>query len=124
MLTTVGSGGHLHSRPLAALDAQFDGDLWLFVSASGDVAHDVRMHQAVNVTYASPDETRHLSVCGTGSIVVDADKARRLWRDEMAAWFAAGPDDPDLALLRVRAIEAGVWITERAPRLELTAAMP
>jgi general stress protein 26 len=43
---------------------------------------------------------------------VDTDRAvvDRLWNRYVAAWFEGGKDDPKLALLRLDAESAEVWI--------------
>ncbi|RYD97139.1 MAG: pyridoxamine 5'-phosphate oxidase, partial [Sphingobacteriales bacterium] len=34
MLTTLDESGALHSRPMAMMDIEFDGDLWFFTGKS------------------------------------------------------------------------------------------
>ena len=101
MLTTVAEDGSLHSRPMVTQQVEFDGALWFITRGEapkvGEVCHD----RHVNVSYASPDDHRYVSVSGTAEVVRDAQKVRELWSPALRAWFPSGPDDPGLALLRV-----------------------
>jgi general stress protein 26 len=111
MLTTRHSNGHLHARPLTTQNTQDDKDarLWFFVSRSGDSIQDLSFDTNVNVAYAHPGKDSYVSVSGTASIVEDAAKKRALWSSMNEAWFPAGVDDPDLALLRIDITHAHYW---------------
>ena len=41
MLTTVGEGGALVSRPMGVQDVDFDGDLWFFADADSHKVHEI-----------------------------------------------------------------------------------
>ena len=121
MLTTLDRDGRLHSRPMAVLDAEQDGELWFFVSAGSVRAGDIREHEAVNLTYTSPDRQLYVSVCGTAAIVVDRALARRLWKPVCQPWFPLGAEDSDLALLRVDVSKAEYWEAPNARVVQLLA---
>lgn len=109
MLTTVAEDGTLRSRPMVTQKAEFDGTLWFFTPAGapkvGEVGHDRR----VNVSYASPDDNRYVSVSGTAELVRDRQKIEELWNPVLKAWFPDGLQDPELALLRVNPERAEYW---------------
>lgn len=109
MLTTLDERGKMRSRPMATLDGDGDGALWFFTRRSapkvGEIGHD----QRVNVTYADPGSERYISVSGRATLVRDAARAIQLWSPALTAWFPAGPDDRDLALLRVDVDGAEFW---------------
>ncbi len=121
MLTTLDRDGRLHSRPMAVLETERDGELWFFVSAGSVRAGDIREHEAVNLTYTSPDRRLYVSVCGTAEIVVDRALARRLWKPVCQPWFPLGAEDPDLALLRVDVSKAEYWEAPNARVVQLLA---
>jgi general stress protein 26 len=109
MLTTTAPDGTLHSRPMATQQADFDGVLW-FLTKSHCVKVDEIHHDAeVNVSYASPEDNRYVSISGTASLVRDPDKIRELWNDSYAPWFSQGVDDPEIALLRVEVHTVAYW---------------
>jgi len=97
MLTTTGLG-RLRSRPMVTQRAPFDGDLWfLTVRATGKTG-EIRDRQAVHVTFVSPSDNRYVWASGTATIV-----------DGYLPWLPGGPDDPTLALIKVRVEEAEYW---------------
>ena len=53
MLTTVGPGGSLRSRPMVTARAQDDGDVWFLTKAGTTKVGEVQENQRVNVGYAS-----------------------------------------------------------------------
>jgi general stress protein 26 len=109
MLTTVGTDGHLRSRPMATQQTEFDGTLWFFTWMDTDKVHEIQRDQHVAVSYAKPSDQRYVSVSGTARLVNDREKAKELWNPLLKAWFPKGLDDPNLGLLRVDAEHAEYW---------------
>jgi general stress protein 26 len=111
MLTTEDADGTLRSRPMVAHQQQFDGDLWLFTRAGSPKTGEVERHHQVNLSFCEPARNIYVSVSGWAELVRDGSKIRQLWSDALTRWFPRGPDDPDLALLRVRVEHAECWDT-------------
>ena len=109
MLTTSAPDGSLHSRPMATREAEFDGRLWFFTRASSTKVDEIRDDAEVNVSYASPEEHRYISLGGRAALVRDPGRLRELWGPSDRMWFPQGLDDPDLALLRVDVRVAQYW---------------
>jgi general stress protein 26 len=109
MLTTVAEDGSLHSRPMSTQRAEFDGNLWFFTRASAPKVGEVEREQQVNVAYAKPETQSYVSVSGRATVVRDRAKIGELWSPELKAWFPEGPEDPDLALLKVAVERAEYW---------------
>src|SRR5215207_3847687 len=109
MLTTVAADGTLHSRPMSTQRVEFDGDLWFFTRASAPKVGEIEGEHQVNVAYAKPEDQRYISVSGRASVVRDRAKIEELWSPVLKAWFPEGPEDPDLALLKVSAERAEYW---------------
>jgi general stress protein 26 len=109
MLTTVAEDGTLHSRPMSTQRTEFDGDLWFFTRASAPKVGEIEHEHQVNVAYAKPEAQTYVSVSGRATVVRDRAKIGELWSPELKAWFPAGPDDPDIALLRVAVERAEYW---------------
>lgn len=109
MITTVGSDGALHSRPMMTLQTDADGLLWFFTADDSLKAHEIADEHQVNVSYAETSGQRYVSVSGTATVVKDQAKARELWTPMAKAYFPGGVDDPRLALLRVRIESAEYW---------------
>jgi len=111
MFTARHSNGHLHSRPMTTQNKAIDEDssLWFFMSRSREPVSDLALQAQVNVAYADPDSDRYVSVSGTAAVVEDMAKKRRLWSKLAEAWFPAGVEDPDLALVQVQITHASYW---------------
>ena len=118
MLTTVEPDGSLRSRPMATHQDHgntFDGVLWFFTKADAPKADEVENDKHVALTYASPEQSKYVSVSGTAMIVRDKVKAKELWDPRYKAWFPKGLDDPELALLRVAVTKAEYWDVPPSP---------
>jgi general stress protein 26 len=113
MLTTEGSDGELYSRPMYVQQVEAGGDLWFATSQSSSLALQVRDEGRVLATFSGSNG--YVVVRGMGRITRDREKVRELWNPAMKAWFPDGPDDPDIALIRVEAERADYWDTPSAP---------
>src|SRR5687767_10513034 len=102
-----------HTRPMTA---QFEADrstIWFFT------AKDNALVQAVNAdggraiaTFASKGHDLFATLHGTLSLDNNRATIDRLWNRFVAAWYEGGKDDPKLALLRLDAEEAEIWLNE------------
>lgn len=114
MLTTIRPDGSLHSRPMAAQDAEFDGTLWFFTSLDSPKVVEVEQEQQVNVTYADPVENRYVTISGRAMVVLDRNKIEELWNPTLNGWFPLGLEDPQIALLRVEVDSWEYWDCQTA----------
>ena len=109
MLTTIGPDGSLRSRPMATLQAEFDGILWFFTNADSPKVDEVQQAQHVNVSYDDWDDHRYVSISGRATLIQDRQKIEELWSPILLTWFPLGLEDPQLALLRVDADSWEYW---------------
>lgn len=109
MLTTVDTDGHMHSRPMAVQQIEFDGDLWFFTGKSTMKAQEVKFDSHVNVSFVNAGDNRYVSVSGRARLIDDRAKAEQLWNPLYKAWFPGGLDDPDLTLMKVEVTRAEYW---------------
>jgi general stress protein 26 len=109
MFTTRTDDGSLRSRPMVAGASAFDGDLWFFTRTSSAVAQEVGPGAQVNITYVSAPEDRFVSVSGEATIVRDEAHAAQMWQPAYQAWFAGGPGDPELSLIRIAVGRVEFW---------------
>ena len=123
MLTTRAVDGTLTSRPMTTLQAEFDGTLWFMLAADSIKAMDVEERPKVNLGYAEPEHGRYVSVSGTAQVLHDRSKARELWNPLFETWFPGGPEDPNLALLKVDVASADYWETPQDDPQRLYEAM-
>ncbi len=111
MLTTRHSNGHLHARPMTTQNKILDEDsaLWIFTSKSGEIVEDILINPEVSMAYANPSDDSYVSVSGKAYVSHDHAKVLQLWSTMAEAWFPGGPEDPDLALLRIDISHADYW---------------
>lgn len=109
MLTSVGSDGNLHSRPMTVQAVQDDGTVWFFTSANASAAYESDDNCRVNVSYVDAKRSVFISISGAASISDDREKMAHLWDPRLSAWFPKGLDDPELRLLRVAIETAEYW---------------
>ena len=110
MLTTIDERGDLHSRPMSSNgDIDVNGNLWFFTGAFSHKVSEIKDTPRVNVSFADPQNQHYVSVTGKARLVRDRAKIDELWRPEFQMWFPEGKDEPNMALLRVKAEKAEYW---------------
>ena len=110
MLTTADESDDLHSRPMSLNgDVDEEGNLWFFTSSNSHKASEIERNPNVNVSFADTDDQRYVSISGTAQLVHDRGKIKELWKPVLKAWFPDGPDQPDVALLKVKMTKAEYW---------------
>lgn len=122
MMTTVGSDGALHARPMSNNgEVEFDGDAWFFSSKSTKT-EELRDDDRVNLSYVGGTKKAPLwiSLSGRARIVTAVAKKKELWQKELDRWFDNGPEDPKVVLIQVRAERASWWSYEDEGSVELT----
>src|SRR4029079_2647696 len=102
MFATRGDDGELHARPMSNnRQVEWDGDSWFFAPADGRLVAEIRRDPAALTTYRAEDRFGWVAVSGQAEVVDDPERKRQLWLDELERWFQNGPDDPNVALIRV-----------------------
>lgn len=107
LLTTRGTDGSLHSRPLAVLQDDFAGRVWFLVEDPSPKTDEIAVDPQVNVSFAS--KKGYLSIAGSASVNRDAAKIDELWGPGAEAWFEGGRENPAIAVLEVVGDTAEYW---------------
>ena len=110
VLTTRSSDGGLQSRPMTMQNRDSDplDYLWFFTPRNSDQVNDLQWDSSVSIIFARSGSLAYVAVFGSASVIEDAGRKKQLWSSEAESWYA-GPDDPVLALIRVRIIQADCW---------------
>ena len=112
MLTTVDEADDLHSRPMSLNgDVDDSGNLWFFTSSNSHKASEIERTPNVNVSFIDTDQQHYVSISGDAELVHDKQKIKELWKPVLKAWFPDGPDQADVALLKVKVKKAEYWDT-------------
>jgi general stress protein 26 len=100
-----------HTRPMTAQFEQERGPIWFFASTENAIVQALGGEEARAVA-AFTAKGHDLFAAIHGRLSVDTDRAvvDRLWNRYAAAWFDGGKSDPRIALLRLDAEHAEVWI--------------
>jgi general stress protein 26 len=109
LMVTMDRQGKLHARPMVAKQDRFEGDLWFFSSLASPKMGEIMAHPEIMLTYSDPSSQTYVAVLGKAQVVQERDRIRELWSEAVRTWFPKGPDDPDLALIRVDVQSAEYW---------------
>jgi general stress protein 26 len=109
MLVTHDAGGIPIARPVQPVRIEAEARLWIFTARNGDIAADIQRSANVHVIFVSQERELYVSLNGEARLLVDPATAREIWSPLAGAWYPAGPDDPNLALLRVDVHRGDYW---------------
>lgn len=104
-------GAHdAHAQPMTAFFDDDHGPIWFFTAKdNGLVAKLVESHHAV-ANFVAKDHGLFATLHGKLSIEQNASVIDHFWNSRIAAWYEKGREDPKLALLRLDAGEAQIWL--------------
>ena len=114
MLTTRADGGLLHGRPMSNNgDVEYDGDSWFFAQEGSRKVVEIDADPQVELAFIDTPNGTWINVEGEASVVRDdPERKRELWQKDLERWFADGPDDPDVVLIKVSARHIDAWAGE------------
>lgn len=112
ILTTVCADGSLRSRPMAALESEFDGTLWFFTRVDSAEVDKAAVEGQVSVSYSDPAGNRFISISGCAAVDLDPQRMEKLWNTDLAQWFPSGIEEAQRGLLRIAADKWESWETE------------
>jgi general stress protein 26 len=99
-----------HARPMTA---QFEGErgpIWFFTAKDNVIVQRIGQGNRAIATFTAKDHDLFATLHGTLSVDTDRAVIDRLWNRFVAAWYEHGKDDPKLALLRLDAERAEIWL--------------
>jgi general stress protein 26 len=101
-----------HTRPMAAqLDGDGDhGPIWFFTASDTALVRALGTGRRAIATFSAKGHELFATVHGDLTQHNDRAVIDRLWNGSVAAWFEGGQDDPKLALLRLDAERAEIWL--------------
>jgi general stress protein 26 len=109
ILVTAASDGSFDSRPMGVQTKDFDGTVWFLTRNESGKVHEIRDDSHVTLIFAAPSNSKYVSAKGRAYASQDRAKIHELWSPMYKAWFPAGEDDPEIAVLRVDITEAEYW---------------
>ena len=101
-----------HARPMTAQAENEQSPIWFFTAKDNQLVQLLGSggHDRAIASFASKGHDLFATI--HGRLTVDNDRATidRLWNRFVAAWYEGGKDDPKLALLRLDAEKAEIWL--------------
>jgi general stress protein 26 len=101
-----------HARPMTAQFETERGPIWFFTAKDTAIVQGLDTNHRAIATFASKGHDLFATLHGTLNLDNDRTTIDRLWNPFVAAWFEGGKDDPKLALLRLDAEQAEIWLDE------------
>jgi general stress protein 26 len=101
ILTTRGADGHLRSRPMAMRQQVRGEEIWFATSVDSGTCRDLAHAPQCALAFFDARSGATISVSGVGEVFRDRKLVHELWDPSWRKWFPSGPDQRDLALLRV-----------------------
>ena len=99
-----------HARPMTALYEEERGPIWFFTARDNAIVQALGRGDRAIAAFASKGHDLFATLHGRLSLDIDRAVIDRLWNPFVAAWFEGGKDDPKLALLRLDAERAEIWL--------------
>lgn len=104
-----------HARPMTSqLEHDDRGPLWFFTAKDNGIVENLSRGNRAMCHFASKDHEVWATLHGNLSLDNDRATIERLWNPFVAAWYEGGKDDPKLALLRLDAEKAQIWLNENS----------
>ncbi len=99
-----------HPRPMTAQFEERSGPIWFFTSTDSAIVETLTGGDQATATFAAKGHELFATVHGALTLDNDRQVIDRLWNPFVAAWYEGGKDDPKLALLRLDAERAEIWL--------------
>jgi general stress protein 26 len=110
-------GDWVRARPMRGIATPESGEIWFVTSRDTSMAGEIDEDPRCCLTYCDQRSQAYVSLSGQMSVVVDRKTMRSLWNEGKAAYFPAGPDDPNAVLLRFEPEIAQYWEAPSGPIL-------
>jgi general stress protein 26 len=99
-----------HARPMTAQIEGARGPIWFFTAKDNAIVQKLAKDNRAIATFTSKGHDLFATIHGQISLDNDRATIERLWNRFVAAWYEGGKDDPKLALLRLDAERAEIWL--------------
>lgn len=110
MFLGLAEGDDGHARPMTAqIEGDEGGPIWFFTSTDNGLYGQINHGSRAMAHFASKGHDVWATVHGDLSTTQDRAIIDRLWNPFVAAWYD-GNDDPKIALIRLDAENAEIWI--------------
>jgi len=92
-------------------------DVWFFTGRGATLVDRIKAEPTVLLAFQN-ENSAYLSLRGTARLVEDRKRIKELWKEPYRVWFPGGAEDPDIALVAVKPIDAEYWDNRGMNKLE------
>lgn len=100
-----------HTRPMTALFEDDAPPIWFFTSVDNALVAAQGLNRRAIATFAAKGHDLFATIHGRLVLENDRGVIERLWNPFVAAWYE-GKNDPKLAVLRLDAETAQIWLND------------
>jgi general stress protein 26 len=101
--------GEISTRPMSGhVDRENHRILFVAHRHGGKLEEAVRSGH-ISIAISQEDRNFYAAIACAPAEIDDRELLRRVWTPMASAWFPAGPDDPDAALLALTPVSAEIW---------------
>lgn len=98
-----------HTRPMTGQFEHERGPIWFFTATDSGIVTQLGSSNRAIATFTAKGHDLFAAIRGALTLETDRAVIKRLWNPTIAAWYD-GDNDPKIALLRLDAEEAEIWL--------------
>lgn len=87
----------------------FDGELVFLTDTEAGKVREITSENRVLLTFTDQAGNRFVAILGRASVERNSTRVREYWSFALKALWPSGPDDPSIAIIRVRVDSAEYW---------------
>lgn len=107
MLITHSNNGEIAARPMTVVEVENGSIVWLPLSINSGTLDELTNGCEVYLTAQS--SSVYVVATGVASLYRDSATIKKLWSEPLRVWFPDGPEDPELAFLRIEIVGGEYW---------------
>ena len=103
-LATPAADGGINARvvvPLPGVPGEDDWTIWFGTRSSSRKAQEIRRAGRLTLGYQHHPDRAYVSLQGRATLVEDRSTIRDLWREEFRPFFPQGPEQSEIAFVRI-----------------------
>jgi general stress protein 26 len=107
----------LRSRPMRGIARQDDNAIWFITAKTSHKDDEIARDPQACLCYSDKSSNTYVSLSGAVDMTDDPEQIHALWNAGAQAYFNAGPDDPNIILLKFTPDFGEYWDSPSNPVL-------
>jgi general stress protein 26 len=109
MVVTPAADGGANARVVQPFPPDEDWSVSFVTSARSRKADEIHRTGRLTLAYQHDPEGAYVSLVGHARLTADPATKARIWSPGLDEWFPAGPDDPDVVVVRLATERIELW---------------